>query len=977
MKYLIIIFLLLLSLTAQSQWQNVGNAERIKAYNTEIKDFVISDNNKFIYTLDGTGTIKTWDYETGDSISSISNKQDSRYPTTGNWIFLSSDGKTYCTAYYYLNYQTIESFSFYIFNLINYQLIDSIYFRTGGMDCCKPEFTIVDFDSLNKKIIYGYNYNWTDCTSGKWGGFDGGTVLKIKNDTDWTTKMSIGGGTDFIYSNNKQSLFFMNPSTFDWSTAGGQGYSSNGTTKYTLCNSDSGNIFVLSQYSHSLNNDGSSSSSGTLHDYNSGIFINNSRYLLLSEKNKIYTYDLNNIPSFKIDTLKEFSIDQKIVLSNTTGDNLFYLIEDNSINIYTIDNFICCKTIEIDDNDLIRKTRNSKDNPYLFFSDNHGYLYKILIELKANFQANKTVSCQFDTVKFYNLSLGFPDSFFWDFGDGTISSEESPIHVYTSTGLFEVKLIVAKNGKNDTLTKIDYINILPYLKADFDYTLSGDFPAILTIKNNSLGQIDSVSWLINDSTRSKEWNPIFEFFQTNIYNIKLTVFSGESQSSLAKEIDIKVIPPSLDLFKFSYEYSDTSIINALAIKGYEDKDGYLIYHIDKNPSYYHGAYHNFIKSWEDTISSGKDFLIQKKLGSYSYLIDDEVLDYDLDGNITNNHKLSFLGRTFSFTSFDENLFITKINHPYVTLFELNQINEQIKSTNLFLFEYISCSNLITFLNKAFIDKLRLDYIINFHLLGKCGQYNWNLAMMKINSYEIPFIKATDFIRLNDSILIITSNESLRILKNYGVTLDTSIKVPNFMEELYNNTYSNYLFRQLLKLNDSSFIVAGSQNNSPAYIIFNADGEIIQQTVIDTRFGGFEFASITPDNNILFSGYGYLEYNKKYPYFVKTNDTLIRILISGEAYPNSIKKDVLVFNLTTIPNPTNDITQIQFELKRDAVVHLKIYNSFGSCIYKSEVENLQSGENSFSVDFTLYSIGYYYYVIEANGSPYLGKIVYLR
>ncbi len=43
------------------------------------------------------------------------------------------------------------------------------------------------------------------------------------------------------------------------------------------------------------------------------------------------------------------------------------------------------------------------------------------------------------------------DRFEWDFGDGTVlSNEENPVHIYTGTGSYEVSLIVyAKNGISD------------------------------------------------------------------------------------------------------------------------------------------------------------------------------------------------------------------------------------------------------------------------------------------------------------------------------------------------------------------------------------------------------------------------------------------------------------------------------------------------------------------------------------------------
>jgi hypothetical protein len=167
-------------------------------------------------------------------------------------------------------------------------------------------------------------------------------------------------------------LFFINPSTSYWSTAGGHGYSSDGTRKYTLCNSDSVKIYVLSQYSQSGGN-----SSGILYDYNSGIFIDNSKYLLLSEKNKIYSYQIDSIPKFTVKTLNEFSQNQDINLANTFDEKFFFIYAGDSIKIYNIHDFICYSTFKVDAVDIIRKPICSYDNSFLLLSDNKGNLVRI------------------------------------------------------------------------------------------------------------------------------------------------------------------------------------------------------------------------------------------------------------------------------------------------------------------------------------------------------------------------------------------------------------------------------------------------------------------------------------------------------------------------------------------------------------------------------------------------------------------------
>lgn len=50
-------------------------------------------------------------------------------------------------------------------------------------------------------------------------------------------------------------------------------------------------------------------------------------------------------------------------------------------------------------------------------------------------------------VEFDNLSTNNPDEIEWDFGDGSTSQEESPVHTYTEAGIYEVTLTVCSAGE--------------------------------------------------------------------------------------------------------------------------------------------------------------------------------------------------------------------------------------------------------------------------------------------------------------------------------------------------------------------------------------------------------------------------------------------------------------------------------------------------------------------------------------------------
>ena len=68
---------------------------------------------------------------------------------------------------------------------------------------------------------------------------------------------------------------------------------------------------------------------------------------------------------------------------------------------------------------------------------------------KASFECLRVVGL---TATFTNSSY-LPTTCIWDFGDGSFSTELNPVHVYNSSGLYDVKLIVSNEGSTDSIVK--------------------------------------------------------------------------------------------------------------------------------------------------------------------------------------------------------------------------------------------------------------------------------------------------------------------------------------------------------------------------------------------------------------------------------------------------------------------------------------------------------------------------------------------
>jgi PKD repeat protein len=77
---------------------------------------------------------------------------------------------------------------------------------------------------------------------------------------------------------------------------------------------------------------------------------------------------------------------------------------------------------------------------------------------QASFICSDSNSCN-SIIEFFDISSGGASQWQWDFGDGTNSSSQHPIHKYLSNGVYSVKLKVSNSFGIDSIVKNSYITI--------------------------------------------------------------------------------------------------------------------------------------------------------------------------------------------------------------------------------------------------------------------------------------------------------------------------------------------------------------------------------------------------------------------------------------------------------------------------------------------------------------------------------------
>lgn len=189
----------------------------------------------------------------------------------------------------------------------------------------------------------------------------------------------------------------------------------------------------------------------------------------------------------------------------------------------------------------------------------------------AKFSATPQNTCAFQQVQFTDQSTTGVDYWEWHFGDGTISTEQNPLHKYTDTGYFTVELIVKNNGCTDSITVPNYIHINPPVAA-FGISFDCNNEMFRSFKDRSVAPV-TWNWNFGDGTVSTLQNPTHTYTKNGIYNVTLIVTNGACADTTTRAVAALDENPRFtitalhtnfcknDTIKFTAENYDTSYIS--------------------------------------------------------------------------------------------------------------------------------------------------------------------------------------------------------------------------------------------------------------------------------------------------------------------------------------------------------------------------------------------------------------------------------
>ncbi|MFO0983611.1 MAG: PKD domain-containing protein [Planctomycetota bacterium] len=170
--------------------------------------------------------------------------------------------------------------------------------------------------------------------------------------------------------------------------------------------------------------------------------------------------------------------------------------------------------------------------------------------LMANFSGTPRTGAIPLLVSFTDESLGGPQSWFWEFGDGGTSTQQDPSHTYTVVGFYTVKLTVTHGPYTHTLTRTDYVHATdPPPIADFSAApLAGVLPLSVAFTDlSSGGPRTGWSWTFGDGGTSTNQNPGHVYTQPGFYTVTLLASGPGGSDAETKTNYIHVLAPVPDI----------------------------------------------------------------------------------------------------------------------------------------------------------------------------------------------------------------------------------------------------------------------------------------------------------------------------------------------------------------------------------------------------------------------------------------------
>jgi len=127
-------------------------------------------------------------------------------------------------------------------------------------------------------------------------------------------------------------------------------------------------------------------------------------------------------------------------------------------------------------------------------------------------------------VQFNDTTTGLPTSWNWSFGDGSLSTAQHPVYVYTTAGNYSVSLNVTNAGGSNLTIRTKYITATPPAPvANFTANkTTGSAPLAVRFTDTTTGSPTGWNWSFGEGNYSALQHPVFVYSIPGRFTVNLT-----------------------------------------------------------------------------------------------------------------------------------------------------------------------------------------------------------------------------------------------------------------------------------------------------------------------------------------------------------------------------------------------------------------------------------------------------------------------
>lgn len=584
---------------------------------------------------------------------------------------------------------------------------------------------------------------------------------------------------------------------------------------------------------------------------------------------------------------------------------------------------------------------------------------KIKVRATAVTHADFTISNHSGCLKnnqfiFSNASTGGDTlSYIWDFGDGYTSQTKNPVHSYTKSGFFAIKLI-----SKSTSCGIDSMNDTIYIykepKSNFQekdpiQCLKVNFYKPLNSSIGFNGSSLRYTWSFGDGSFSNADSPSHSYSKAGTYIIKLiatdSTFCSDSSSQSIQVIDdinASFTCDSTACFKNNnisfIAFNDTSITSHF----WNFDDGVTDNTINPSHHYkYPGTYNvkhtvsngycieNFSKKIvvyplvNNNIIRDDDTLIAMKANSYQWLYNNKIMPTDT------NRKLTILNSGYySVIISDSNNCEDTSKSFYVNAVDtlkgkVSQSNgKSLKASRIYISQFSASDTTIKVIDSTKTDTTGSYQFILHHTSVWLLAYPDSVAYPK----EMP--------TWNDTALTFQKSTEVKMKKGTNVVNFSTLKGANFAG-------SGFIGGKVGTCKSCKKPGPGQPIVGLRILLINTSTQCLGFALTDS-VGSFGFKNLPLGNYKVWVDYPYVK-NELAPEIILNSENPIRNNLKFELYNDRLELDSLTSSLASnsihditvkiFPNPNHGNFNLVFDDTFDGAIDIKIFNVLGEAIYR--------------------------------------------